>query len=78
MSQIILDAAVCGKLNNLTCAVEICDPSGRVLGRFVPLLDMSEWEPLSPDISDDELERRAKSNEDRYTTAQVLAHLEKL
>ncbi|HEV3025659.1 MAG TPA: hypothetical protein VGX76_24470 [Pirellulales bacterium] len=78
MSQIFLDATVCGKLNNLTGPVDICDPSGRVLGRFVPLLDMSQWEPLSPDISEDELERRANSNESRYTTAQVLAHLEKL
>ncbi len=78
MSQIILDATVCGKLSNLTGPVELCDPSGRVLGRFVPLLDMSEWEPISPDISEEELERRARSNETRFTTAQVLAHLERL
>ncbi|HZV04721.1 MAG TPA: hypothetical protein VE999_06530 [Gemmataceae bacterium] len=78
MTQIILDASVSGQLHNLTQPVELCDPSGRVLGEFVPRIDMSEWEPISPDISEEELDRRAKSNQKRYTTAEVLAHLEKL
>jgi len=76
MTQITLDASMSSKLNHLTHSVELCDPSGRVLGRFVPLIDESEWEPLSPDISEEELERRAKSTEKRFTTAEVLAHLE--
>jgi len=41
-------------------------------------MSLAEWEPLSPDITEDELERRAKSTEKRYTTAEVIAHLEKL
>ena len=56
---------------------QAADPSGRVLGRFVPLIDMSEWEPISADVSEQELDRRAQSQEKRYTTAEVLAHLEK-
>jgi hypothetical protein len=78
MTQIILDPIVAGKLNALGHPVELCDPSGQVLGRFIPLIDLSVWEPISPDITEEELERRAKSNEKRYTTAEVLAHLEKL
>jgi hypothetical protein len=78
MTQIILDASVSGQLHKLSQPVELCDPSGRVLGRFIPLIDMSEWEPISPDISEEELDRRAKSNQKRYSTAEVLAHLEKL
>jgi hypothetical protein len=78
MNQIILDTNVSNQLHELTQPAELCDPSGRVLGRFVPLIDMSEWEPISPDISEQELDRRAQSNEKRYTTAEVLAHLEKL
>jgi hypothetical protein len=78
MTQIILDASVSSKLSDQTQPVELCDPSGRVLGRFVPLIDMTDWEPLSPDISEEELEQRARSNEKRSTTAEVLAHLEKL
>lgn len=77
MTQIILDASATSKLHDLTQSVELCDPSGRVLGRFIPLIDMSEWEPISPDISEEELDRRAKSNQKRYTTAEVLARLEK-
>ncbi len=77
MTQIKLDANVSNQLHNLSQAVELCDPSGQVLGRFVPLIDLSEWEPLSPDVSEEELDRRARSNEKRYTTAEVLSHLEK-
>jgi len=77
MTQITLDAHVSGKLDHLTHTVELCDPSGRVLGRFVPVIDLSEWEPLSPDISEEELERRSNSAEKRYTTAEVLANLGK-
>jgi len=78
MTEIILDASICTQFDNLTHPVEVCDQSGRVLGRFVPLVDMSEWEPVSPDISEEELERRANSKEKRFTTAEVIAHLEKL
>ena len=78
MPQITLDATVSSQLNGVIHAVELCDPAGRVLGRFVPLIDLTEWEPLSPDISEEELDRRANSKEKRYPTTEVLAHLEKL
>jgi hypothetical protein len=42
------------------------------------VIDMSEWEPLTPEVSEEELDRRERSNEKRYTTAEVLAYLEKL
>jgi hypothetical protein len=77
MTQIILDASVSGQLHNLSQPVELCDPSGRVLGKFVPRIDMSEWEPVSPDVSEEELDRREQS-EDWYTTDQVLAHIKSL
>jgi hypothetical protein len=78
VTQLILDANVAGKLNEFYLPVELCDPSGRVLGRFVPLIDPTEWEPVSPGASEEELDRREQANEKRYTTAEVLAHLEKL
>lgn len=77
MTQIIVDASLSNQLLTLTQPAELCDRSGQVLGRFVPLINLSEWEPLSPDLSEEELDRRAKSKEKRYTTADVLAHLEK-
>jgi len=78
MTQITLDAIASGKLNNLTHPVEVCDPSGKVLGRFVPVVDLSEWEPVTSGASEEELDRREQAGEKRYTTAEVLAHLEKL
>jgi hypothetical protein len=78
MARIALEAAFATKFLNIKQTVELCDASGRVLGKFVPLIDQSEWEPLTPEASEDELDRRAKSSEKRHTIAQVLAHLEKL
>jgi len=78
MTQIILDPSVASKLHALNYPVELCDPSGQVLGRFVPIIDLSKWEPLGPDITEQELELRAKSHEKRCTSAEVISHLEKL
>jgi hypothetical protein len=78
MPKITLDDALSSRLNELSQVVELCDPSGRVLGRFIPQIDMSEWEPISPEVSEEELDRRERSNEKRYTTAEVLDYLEKL
>ncbi len=77
MTQITLDAGLAGKLRDLAQTVELCDPSGRVLGRFVPLIDPADWEPTEPEISEEELDRREQSTE-WCTTEEVLAHLASL
>jgi hypothetical protein len=78
MTQIILDASVSSQLHKLIQPVELCDPSGRVLGKFVPRINMAEWEAVSPAASEEELDRREQANEKRYTTSEVLDYLEKL
>jgi hypothetical protein len=78
MAQIRIDSMLASKLHGLSEVVELCDPSGCVLGRFIPLVDLSEWEPVSPDISAEELDRRFRSQEKRSSTAEVLARLESL
>ncbi len=77
MTQIILDAGVSSKLSELGRPVELCDPSGRVLGRFVPLIDLSQWEQVSPDVSEEELKRREQSTE-WYSLEEVMEHLKSL
>ena len=77
MTQITLDATLSGTLHSLGQAVELCDPSGKVLGRFVPLIDLSEWEPVTPEAGEEELDRREQSTE-WYSTEEVLAHLKNL
>jgi len=72
-----VDEATRAKLLQAARPVELCDEAGRSLGRFIPRLDPALYEGLEPDISDEEIERR-KREDRRYTTAEVLAYLEKL
>jgi hypothetical protein len=78
MTHMTIDPGLSARLNQLSLPTTLCDPSGKVLGRFFPSANMEEWIAVSPDISDEELDRRMKSNERRYTTAELLAYLEKL
>ena len=78
MTQFTIDFGMAQQLQSLQQQAELRDPSGKVVGRFVPLVDLTQWEPLTPEISDEELTRREQANERRYTTKEVLEHLEKL
>jgi hypothetical protein len=77
MTQVILDAPLRNKLHNLTEPLELCDESGRILARVLPVLDESQYERAEPPISAEELQRRKASTE-WYTTAEVLAYLDTL
>jgi hypothetical protein len=76
MNPVTLDADTATKLSCLNQPVDLVDPSGRILGQFIPQFDLSEWEPLTPDITEEELDRRAQSTQ-WYTTEEVIAHLKK-
>jgi hypothetical protein len=77
MTRMILDPALLSKLRDQTQPLELCDESGKVVGRFFPAPDLTGCEPLEPQISAEELQRRRTSGERRYSTAEVLAHLER-
>jgi hypothetical protein len=77
MSQIIVDAALSSQLGQQFQPVELCDPSGRVLGQFIPKVDLSQYGPLEPQVSEEELDRREQETES-YTTEEVLAYLKSL
>jgi len=76
MTQLILDAATRSKLRDLKQPLELCNESGKVLARLIPVLDASEYEAVEVPISAEELARRQQ--EPDFSTAEVLAHLEKL
>jgi hypothetical protein len=78
VARVVLDAILRNKLHNLSVPLELCDESGRVLARLTPAMDVAQYEPLEPQVSDEELLHRSQSNEKTYTTAEVLAYLEKL
>ncbi len=77
MTRIILDDAMKAKLNNLAEPLELCDPDGRILARVVPHCDPQDYD-LDPKISQEEIERISASQEEGFTTAEVIEYLEKL
>ena len=78
MTQIIVDTELRNKLLNLTQPLQLCDESGRVLARVVPTYGADEYEGLESPISKEEMQQRKQNKGKTYTTAEVLAHLEKL
>ena len=80
MTRITIDNTVRSLLDKVTEPVELCDESGKYFGKFVPTIEkqLEGYEMLGPEITKEELQRRMSSNERRYTTAEVIAHLEKL
>ena len=78
MTKITVDANLRSKLLNLNQPLELCDESGQVLARVVPIIDPTLYEGLEPQIGREELQQRKQNKGKTYTTAEVLAHLEKL
>ena len=81
MVRITVDDELRKKFLNFIDDVELCDETGRVLARFqrsTPWSDPDQWEPITPEISQEEIERRLKAGGPTYTTAEVLEKLSKL
>ncbi len=77
MTRIFVDEALRTRFHNFAEPFELCDESGRVLARIIPQPDPAQHN-LEPQITQEEIRRRRQSNERTYSTAEVLAHLEKL
>ena len=78
MTPIVLDDNLVRRLHKVNGPVEFRDASGQVVGHFIPtIVDMSEWEPVTPEVSEEELDQREQSN-DWLTTEEVLAHLKNM
>ena len=76
MSQLTLDSALAKQLHAFQEIVELRDPAGNLVGRFVPA-ELAEYERTEPNMDEAELQRREKSNQ-WHTTDEVLAHLQSL
>jgi hypothetical protein len=77
MTRIIVDETLRSKLQNFVQPLELCDDSGRILAHLIPALNSSRYD-LEPKINHEEFLRRLHAKEKSYTTAEVLAYLEKL
>jgi hypothetical protein len=77
MTRIVIDESLKCRLNELREGVEFCDASGRFVGFFIPSpKTVDDEQVLSPPLSEDELKRRL--NEETFSTAQVITHLDGL
>ncbi|MCE9555669.1 MAG: hypothetical protein K8T91_20155 [Planctomycetes bacterium] len=65
MVRVTIDTATMSKLHNLSSFMELCDETGRVMGRFIPTPDIARYERLSPPASDEELDRRMREGSER-------------
>ena len=77
MNRIKLNAELRKLLGNLTEPLELCDETGRVIGRILPEIDLSGWDLTEPADSEEELQRREQETES-CSTAELLSRLEKL
>ncbi|HVA46731.1 MAG TPA: hypothetical protein VNH11_10240 [Pirellulales bacterium] len=73
MKRVVLDAATIAKLSDYEI-LELCDESGRVIGRFRPAV--YDDPAAQPQISEDELDRRAAEVGGR-SLAEIMADWEK-
>ena len=77
MEKLTIDKATLARLGNLRNQYEICDDSGRLLGRFFPVAEQNLYDEIDLEISEEELDRRSRET-DVYSTSEVLRHLERL
>jgi hypothetical protein len=76
MTRVLLDEVLRNKLLDLRQPLELCDESGKVLARVTPVGQIAANAATEPQLSEEELQRREQ--EPDYSTAEVVAHLEKL
>lgn len=74
MPRIIVDEHLHNRLMGLISPVELCDASGRILGRFVPAA--TDYGPVELQVSNEELEQRAREGGGR-PLRDILADLER-
>jgi hypothetical protein len=74
MTQITIDAALSSQLQRLGQVAELRDPSGKVVGKFVPHIDLSTWEAVTPEPTEEELDAIEQANDWR-PFEEVMDHL---
>lgn len=76
MNRVVVDPITLTRLLDARQTLELCDDSGRIVGRFIPTVDRSECIDLEPQVSEEELDRRERAGGGR-PLADILADLEK-
>jgi hypothetical protein len=80
MTRVTVDANVQKLFLNFTKPLDLCDESGLVLGKLIPVVsdtDADNWIDLTPELTDEELEQEIDSGES-YSTEELIAEIKKL
>lgn len=80
MTRVTVGAEVRKLLLDFTTPVELCDESGCILGKMIPIKPdsgESDWIDLTPDLTDEELEKEIDSGEG-YSTQELIAEIKRM
>jgi hypothetical protein len=77
MSDFVLPDTLAFQLQGFGHPVHLVDSSGKKVGTFVPAIDLSQYEVVGPEPTEEDL-RAAEESTEWFTTEQVLRHLEGL
>jgi len=80
MIRITIDDEQKKKLLDAEGIVELCDASGRLLGKILPEKEnlLEGWEPITPPLSEEELQRRINSKEPGISAEELKMRLREL
>ncbi|MCE9554974.1 MAG: hypothetical protein K8T91_16590 [Planctomycetes bacterium] len=65
MVRVTIDMATMAKLHNLDSYLEFLDPSGRLIGHFLPATDRSLYEGVDSPTPPEEIDRRLEEETGR-------------
>jgi hypothetical protein len=81
MTRVMVNADVQKVLLNFTKPLELCDESGSILGKLIPFkpdIAADDWIDLTPDETDEEIQRAIDSGEETYSTQDLIDQIKKL
>jgi hypothetical protein len=80
MTRVTIDANLRKVLLDFSKPLELCDESGFVLGKFIPAkpdITEDDWRDLTPDLTDEELEKEIDSGE-CYSTQELIDEIKRM
>ncbi len=81
MTRVTVDAELKRKLLNCTTPLELCDESGIILAKLAPCTpetDPNDWIDLTPEVTDEEIQREIESGEATHSTEELIAEIKKM
>jgi len=77
MKDFVLPDTIASQLQGFGHSVPLFDASGKKVGTFVPEIDLSQYEIVGPELTEEQL-REIEQSTEWYSTDEVLRHLGKL